>query len=56
MSHPLDILNQELQFQKSKLESPMKTWEAEVKLRIEIKIEELEKAIKLLKKNNNAKQ
>jgi hypothetical protein len=51
MRYPLDVLYEALTFQKSKLNSEIKVWEVELRLRIEQKISELERAIKILNKN-----
>jgi hypothetical protein len=56
MIYPLVVLYEALRFQKSKLNSEIKVWEIEVKLKIEQKISELERAIKLLKKNKDEKE
>jgi len=47
-SHPIAVLKENLAFEKSKLLSEQKVWEVEMRLRIEQKIAELEKSIKLL--------
>lgn len=51
MKHAIDVLKENPDFQKKKLETTVKVWEPEVKLRIEQKINELETAIKILKKH-----
>ena len=56
MRHPIDVLYEDLKFQRSKLNNPMKVWEVELRLRIEQKISELELAIKILNKNNHGKK
>lgn len=53
MKHAIETLKEELKFQKSKLKSEVKVWEAEMKLRIEEKISDLEKAIEILNQNKN---
>jgi hypothetical protein len=55
MIYPLVVLYEALRFQKSKLNSEIKVWEIEVKLKIEQKISELELAISILRKNNISK-
>lgn len=56
MKHEIQILREDLTFQKKKLETPVKAWEPEMKLNIENKISQLEKAIKLLNKNKDGKE
>lgn len=55
MKHAIAVLKDNLDFQKKKLETTVKAWEPEMKLRIDEKILELESAIKLLKKNKDGK-
>ena len=50
MKHAIAVLKDSLDFQKKKLETTVKAWEPEMKLRIENKIAEIEKAIKILSK------
>lgn len=55
MKHAIAVLKDNLDFQKKKLETTVKAWEPELLLRIEKKISELEKAIKILNKNKDGK-
>lgn len=54
MKHAIAVLKDNLDFQKKKLETTVKAWEPEMKLRIENKISELEMAIRLLNKKNKS--
>lgn len=56
MKHAIAVLKDNLDFQKKKLETKVKAWEPEMELRIKQKIDELEKALKLLKKNKDGKE
>lgn len=51
MKHAINVLWENLDFQKRKLETTVKKWEPEVQLRIQEKIKELEVAISILNKN-----
>lgn len=55
MKHAINVLYENLDFQRRKLETMVKVLEPELQLRIQEKIKELEVAISVLRKNNISK-